>query len=367
MDTRRGRADRGLFLLALLAGAGAAQAAEPASPPRGCDPCRPSELVELATLDPTIRLDIRYATPDNFAGRAVYTEARAFLQRPAAEALVAAHRWLKEKGYGIVVFDGYRPWSVTQLFWDLTPPGKRMFVADPATGSKHNRGCAVDVGLYELATGRSVEMPSGYDEMTERSFVTSTSGTPEQQAHRDLLREAMERDGLFFVYPEEWWHYDFKDFRDYPIEDVPFAAIPAGAAAASTEEPPPLLELAAGDYAIVGREPAGGKPYAGRARIERSGNRLEMQRNLEDGSTAALVGELELALGGESRVVRFRGLEPRPRTMTCLERVDLDNYLRLSCLWTWNSEPDPKQPGLETLFPTGAWPETTPVTGPGVP
>jgi D-alanyl-D-alanine dipeptidase len=197
----------------------------PLGPPKGCDPCRASNLVELVTLDPSIKLEITYATSHNFVGKAVYPEARAFLQRPAAEALLAAHRWLKEQGYGLVIYDAYRPWSVTKLFWDITPPDKRIFVADPSSGSKHNRGCAVDVGLFDLRTGRIVEMPGAYDEMTERSFVTYTGGTADQRARRELLRRAMEQDGYFFVLPEEWWHFDFKDFREYAIENVPFSAI----------------------------------------------------------------------------------------------------------------------------------------------
>lgn len=199
----------------------------PAGPPAECGPRRQSDLVELVKLDPTIKLDIRYATPNNFVGRPVYPEARAFLQRPAAEALVAAHRWLKEQGYGLLVYDAYRPWSVTKLFWDITPPGKRIFVADPATGSVHNRGCAVDLTLYDLKTGKEVEMPSAYDEMSERAFVTYTGGTAEQRARRDLLRKAMEREGCFFVYPEEWWHYNYKDYREYGIQDIPFKDIPS--------------------------------------------------------------------------------------------------------------------------------------------
>jgi zinc D-Ala-D-Ala dipeptidase len=197
------------------------------APPKEAGPFRRSNLVELITLDPSIKLDIRYATTNNFVGKPVYPEARAFMQRPAAEALVKAHRWLKTQGYGLLIHDGYRPWSVTKLFWDITPADKKIFVADPAKGSKHNRGCAVDLGLFDLRTGAAVEMPSAYDESTERSFVTYTGGTPEQRVHRDLLRQAMEKDGYFFVYPEEWWHYDYKDFRDYAIQNIPFSAIKA--------------------------------------------------------------------------------------------------------------------------------------------
>jgi D-alanyl-D-alanine dipeptidase len=204
----------------LAAGAALSAARQAIEKPLGCDPCRKSELVEIVGLDPTIRLDIRYATADNFVGRPVYPEARAFLQRPAAEALLAVQRRLRKKGLGLVVYDAYRPWSVTRLFWEITPPEKRMYVADPARGSNHNRGCAVDVGLVELAGGRVLEMPGAYDEMSGRSHVDYAGGTPQQRANRDLLRLEMERDGLFQVYPEEWWHYDFGEYRAYPVLDV---------------------------------------------------------------------------------------------------------------------------------------------------
>ncbi|WMW80857.1 M15 family metallopeptidase [Undibacterium cyanobacteriorum] len=195
------------------------------SPPKSQGPTRRSDLVELVKLDPSIKLDIRYATANNFVGKPVYPEARAFLQRPAAMALIEAHRWLKTQGYGIVIHDAYRPWAITKIFWDITPADKKMFVADPAVGSKHNRGCAVDISLYELASGKIVSMPGDYDEMSERSFVTYTGGTEQQRKLRDLLRQAMERKGDFFVYPEEWWHYDYKDSKHYAVQNIPFSAI----------------------------------------------------------------------------------------------------------------------------------------------
>lgn len=194
------------------------------APPVETGTFREADLVELISLDPTLRLDIRYATPDNLAGRPVYSEARAFLQRPAADALARAHRALGAQGYGLLIFDGYRPWSVTKLFWVVTPPAQRAFVANPAEGSKHNRGCAVDLSLFELATGREVEMPSIYDETTPRASPTYAGGTAERRARRDLLRAAMQREG-FTVEPNEWWHFNYKDWRDYRILDLPFAAI----------------------------------------------------------------------------------------------------------------------------------------------
>ena len=214
-----------LCALAALAPQSAARAVlkqgAAAGPPKEEGTFREPDLVELRKLDRTIRLDVRYATANNFTGRAVYAEARAFLQRPAAEALVRAHRALGRKGYGLAVFDGYRPWSVTRLFWELTPADKKQFVADPSKGSRHNRGCAVDLTLYDLKTGRQVRMPGEYDEMSERSHVNYAGGTAEQRALRDLLRAAMEAEG-FAVYEPEWWHYDYKDWRQYPIQDVPF-------------------------------------------------------------------------------------------------------------------------------------------------
>jgi zinc D-Ala-D-Ala dipeptidase len=204
------------FLLLLLPSTRAQE-----GPPKEEGDFREPELVELIKLDRTLRLDIRYATKNNFTGRAVYTEARAFLQRPAAEALVRVNRALRKEGFGIVVFDGYRPWHVTKLFWDLTPADKKQFVADPARGSRHNRGCAVDLTLRDLRTGRQVSMPGEYDEMSERSHVNYAGGTAEQRRLRDLLRAAMEAEG-FAVYEPEWWHFDYKEWRQYPILDLSF-------------------------------------------------------------------------------------------------------------------------------------------------
>ena len=193
---------------------------------------RAADLVELVTLDPTIRLDVRYATTENFLSTPVYTQARAFLQRPAAEALLAAHRELRQHGYGLLIHDAYRPWYVTKIFWDATPQDKKGFVADPSKGSKHNRGCAVDLTLYELDSGRAVTMPGGYDEMSERSAAGYAGGTGDQRARRDLLRRVMESHG-FVVHPDEWWHFDYKDWEQYPILNVRFEDLGATTAAPS--------------------------------------------------------------------------------------------------------------------------------------
>ena len=182
------------------------------------------DLVELIKLEPTLQLDIRYATKNNFLGRPVYKQARAFLQRPAAESLVRAHRKLKDQGFGLAIFDGYRPWSVTKTFWDATPEDKKIFVADPQKGSRHNRGCAVDLTLFVLETGKQVEMPGAYDEMTERSHINFAGGSEQSRRLRDTLRAAMESEG-FVVFEPEWWHYDYKDWQKYPILNVPFSKL----------------------------------------------------------------------------------------------------------------------------------------------
>jgi D-alanyl-D-alanine dipeptidase len=185
---------------------------------------RQPELVELVKLDKSIRLDIRYASTNNFLSTKIYQQARAFLQRPAAEALVRAHRNLRKHGYGLLIHDGYRPWYVTKLFWDATPANLHQFVADPAEGSRHNRGCAVDLTLYDLKTGRAVEMPGLYDEMSERSYANYSGGTAEQRRLRDLLIATMEAEG-FKVYEFEWWHFDYKDWQQYPVLNIRFDQI----------------------------------------------------------------------------------------------------------------------------------------------
>ncbi len=195
-----------------------------ATPPAEEGDFRSSDLVELVPLDPSIRLDVRYASTNNFMGEVFYSEPRAFLQRPAAEALVRAHQWLQERGYGLLIHDGYRPWYVTKMFWDATPEDLKIFVADPSSGSRHNRGCAVDLTLFDLETGEVIEMTGGYDEMSPRSFPDYPGGTARQRWHRELLREAMEMQG-FDVYEAEWWHFDYRDWRSYRIGNERFEEI----------------------------------------------------------------------------------------------------------------------------------------------
>ncbi len=195
-----------------------------ATPPAEFGEFNKSDLVELTSLDPTIKLDIRYATTRNFLGTPLYSQARAFMQRPAAEALVRVQRSLAKEGYGLLVHDAYRPWYVTKIFWDATPTDKHEFVADPATGSRHNRGCAVDLTLYTLSNGKAVEMPSLYDEMSERAYPTYAGGPDEPRRLRELLRRHMEAEG-FSVYQSEWWHFDYRDWKSYAVQNARFEDI----------------------------------------------------------------------------------------------------------------------------------------------
>ncbi|MEO8574504.1 MAG: serine hydrolase [Pyrinomonadaceae bacterium] len=198
--------------------------AQAAQPPEETGDFRDSDLVELTRLDPTIKLDVRYATTNNFLGSVFYSEPRAFLQRPAAEAVGRANRRLVDKGYGLLIHDAYRPWYVTKVFWDATPQDKKIFVADPSQGSRHNRGAAVDLSLFDLKTGKPVEMVGTYDETTDRSYPAYPGGGSLQRWHRELLRDAMESEG-FSVYEAEWWHFDYKDWRKYRIGNERFDKI----------------------------------------------------------------------------------------------------------------------------------------------
>ena len=193
--------------------------ARAASPPTEPPAPLPSDLVDVTALDPSVRVDLRYAGEDNPVGEELLKASRAFLQRPAAEALVRVHRALARQGYGLVVRDAYHPWWLTKLVWEATPPEVRRFLGDPPDGSGYNRGTTVDVGLYRLADRQIVEMPSLDGEMSVRAYTDFAGGTSEQRWQRDLLLQAMETDD-FFSLRSQWWRYDFPEGRRYPILNV---------------------------------------------------------------------------------------------------------------------------------------------------
>jgi CubicO group peptidase (beta-lactamase class C family)/D-alanyl-D-alanine dipeptidase len=197
-----------------------------AEPPQEPGDFRDADLVDVTHYSDTIRLDIRYASEQNFLGTPVYSSAQAFLQRPAAEALGRVSARLADEGYGLMVHDAYRPWYVTKVFWDATPVADRKFVADPAQGSRHNRGCAIDLTLYDLETGEPVEMVGVYDEMSDRSSPYYPGGSSLQRWRRDLLKRAMEAEG-FEVYAYEWWHFDYEGWQNYRILNQTFEQLNA--------------------------------------------------------------------------------------------------------------------------------------------
>ncbi|MBB4631034.1 serine hydrolase [Sphingosinicella soli] len=201
--------------------AGLRAAALAATPPQEPPTAKPSDLYAITAADPTIRLDVRYAGTNNFMGVPIYESARAYLQRPAAEALARVHQAVRKRGYGLLIYDAYRPWYVTKMFWDASPVSSRMFVADPSKGSRHNRGAAVDLTLFDLKTGQPVETTGRYDEFSTRSYSNFVGGTDHQRWLREVLRSAIEAEG-FDVYAEEWWHFDYGDWRDYPIGSKTF-------------------------------------------------------------------------------------------------------------------------------------------------
>lgn len=174
-------------------------------------------LVELIQVSPRIQLDIRYASSNNFAGRAVYPSSRCFLLRQAAERLHRVQLALEKKGLGLKVYDGYRPLSVQKIFWSMVPDPR--YVADPAEGSRHNRGASVDLTLVG-ADGRELLMPTEFDDFTEKAAHAYQGGPKEALKNRALLDQAMKAEG-FIPIDSEWWHYDDPDWKNFPILDIP--------------------------------------------------------------------------------------------------------------------------------------------------
>ena len=166
------------------------------------------KLIDLKKLDNNFKLDIRYASTNNFMRSQFYENEKAFFNSNAADRLIDAKNELKELGYGIIIYDAYRPWFITKMFWEGTPENLKHFVANPENGSSHNKGCAIDIGLYDIETGKSIDMISGYDEFTERAYPNYMGGSKKQRDMRDMLIRIMEKND-FTVYEYEWWHFNY--------------------------------------------------------------------------------------------------------------------------------------------------------------
>jgi D-alanyl-D-alanine dipeptidase len=188
-------------------------------------PDDPKRLLELVQLDPAIRLDMRYATINNFTGRVLYDEARAFLAAPAALAVARASKMAQSDGFGLTIYDAYRPWRITKKLWDATPVGpKKEYVANPKRGSKHNRGCAVDLTLHDLQTGQLVEMPTEFDDFSEKAHRDYMGASAAAIANRARLASYLEAEG-FVGLSNEYWHFDFTGWEQFPVMDIPFNKI----------------------------------------------------------------------------------------------------------------------------------------------
>jgi len=197
----------------------------PADRAASLKPDDPKRLLELVTLDPAIRLDMRYATSNNFTGRVLYDAARAFLAAPAAQAVVRASKAAQADGLGLTIYDAYRPWRITKKLWDATPVGpKKEYVANPKRGSKHNRGCAVDLTLHDLQTGKLVEMPTEFDDFSEKAHRDYMNASAAAISNRARLARYLEAEG-FLGLSNEWWHFDFTGWEQFPVMDIPFHKI----------------------------------------------------------------------------------------------------------------------------------------------
>jgi D-alanyl-D-alanine dipeptidase len=181
-----------------------------------------ARLVEIKKYIPEIALDIRYATTNNFTHQRMYAEAKAFARLPVVMALKDVEAELKTKGLGLKIYDAYRPYSVTAKFYEVTPDTN--FVADPRKGSKHNRGCAIDLSLIDLKTGKELDMPTGFDSFSRKAAAAYPNLPPQEIANRELLKTTMQAHG-FKVIATEWWHFDFNGWTQYPLLDIPFAQI----------------------------------------------------------------------------------------------------------------------------------------------
>lgn len=174
-------------------------------------------MIELIQISPRIKLDIRYATTNNFTGRVVYPSSRCFLLKQTAERLHRVQLGLEKRGLGLKVYDGYRPLHVQKIFWALVP--NSLYVADPAKGSRHNRGASVDLTLVD-AEGNELPMPTEFDDFSENAGHGYQGGSEESRKNRDLLKMAMMAEG-FVPYVNEWWHYDDPEWKNFPILDLP--------------------------------------------------------------------------------------------------------------------------------------------------
>ena len=180
-----------------------------------------NNLIDIQKLIPNLEVDIKYATENNFTNKKVYSVAKLFLIEPTANALKAASDEFNTLGYKIKVWDGYRPLSAQYIFWKLVPDER--YVADPKKGSRHNRGCAIDLTLIDK-NGKELDMGTDFDDFTEKAHRSYKDLPQEVLRNRKLLQDIMEKNH-FIGWENEWWHFDFEDWMHYPVLDIAFDEI----------------------------------------------------------------------------------------------------------------------------------------------
>jgi D-alanyl-D-alanine dipeptidase len=181
-----------------------------------------ARLIDIRSVNSKIALDIRYATTNNFLKRKVYPVPRCVLRGAAARRLSQVQQDLEKKGLGLKVFDCYRPLSVQKLMWQFKPDSR--YVANPAKGSRHNRGAAVDLTLVDR-NGKELEMPTGFDDFSVKAHRNYIGASAQARKNSKLLEDAMKKYG-FIPLPTEWWHFDAPGWDKFVILDVSFGAIP---------------------------------------------------------------------------------------------------------------------------------------------
>lgn len=177
----------------------------------------PGDLVNITEIDSTIIVELKYATKDNFLGDTLYSANICLLRRAVAERLVQVHQTLRKRGFGLKIWDGYRPLSVQKKMWKKLPDPK--YVANPQRGSNHNRGAAVDVTLVDLK-GHELEMPTDFDDFSPKARSDYPSVSDQAKRNRKILQDAMQEQ-RFLTISSEWWHFNDKDCKKYSVLDVP--------------------------------------------------------------------------------------------------------------------------------------------------
>lgn len=180
---------------------------------------RQAELVNIEKVNPNIKLDIRYATAQNFTGQQFYTMAKCYLDKDVAKALNHAQQELEKQGLGLKIWDGYRPLAAQWKAWEILPDPK--YVSDPRKGGRHTRGTAVDVTLISLADGKELEMPTEFDNFTTKAHSDYDDLSDQAKKNRQLLKNVMNKYGFEGIH-SEWWHFDYQGWRDYEPMDIAF-------------------------------------------------------------------------------------------------------------------------------------------------